>query len=63
MHEFKVTKVTRTKGSFPAGDSLFKILYLIVMDMSEKWTMPFPNGGQILGQLIVYYGERVEAHL
>lgn len=58
-----IRKITKTKGSFPTDDSLFKILYLVVMDMSEKWTMPFPNWGVILGQLIVYYGERVEAHL
>lgn len=58
-----IRKITKTKSSFPTDDSLFKILYLIVMDASEKWTMPIPNWGVILGQLTVYFQERVEAHL
>ena len=58
-----IRKITKTKSSFPTDDSLFKILYLIVMDKSEKWTMPIPNWGVILGQLIVYYQEQVEAYL
>ncbi len=51
-----IRKITKTKSSFPTDDSLFKILYLIVMDTSEKWTMPIPNWGIILGQLTVYSG-------
>jgi transposase-like protein len=58
-----IRKITKTKSSFPSDDSLFKILYLIVADASEKWTMPIPNWGVILGQLIVYFKDRVEAHL
>lgn len=56
-----IRKITKTKSSFPTDDSLFKILYLIVMDASEKWTMPIPNWGLILNQLTVYFRERVEA--
>ena len=40
-----------------------KILSLIVMDTSEKWTMPIQNWGIILNQLQVYFGERVDAYL
>jgi transposase-like protein len=58
-----IRKITKTKGSFMGDDSLFKILYLIVMDQSEKWTMPIPNWGVILGQLTVYFRDRVEAYL
>lgn len=58
-----IRKITKTKGSFMSDDSLFKILYLIVMDQSEKWTMPIPNWGVILGQLTVYFRDRVEAYL
>ena len=58
-----IRKTTKTKRSFPTDDSLFKILYLIVMDTSEKWTTPIPNWSIILGQLTVYSRERVEAYL
>jgi len=59
----RIRKITKNKSSFPTDDSLFKILYLIVMDASEKWTMPIQNWGIILNQLQVYFGERVEAYL
>jgi transposase-like protein len=59
----RIRKITRNKGSFPTDDSLFKILYLIVMDASEKWTMPLQNWGMILNQLQVYFGERLEVYL
>ena len=59
----KIRKVTKTKSSFPTDDSLFKILYLIVMDASEKWTMPIRDWGVILNQLMVYFKDRVDAYL
>lgn len=59
----RIRKVTKNKGSFPTDDSLFKILYLIVMDALEKWTMPLQNWGMILNQLQVYFGERLEVYL
>ncbi len=57
----QLRKITKTKGSFPTDDSLFKILYLAVMDAQEKWTISVPKWGQILTQLTVYFRERVEA--
>lgn len=59
----KIRKVTKTKSSFPTDDSLFKILYLIIMDAAEKWTMPIQNWGMILNQLRVYFDERVDGYL
>lgn len=59
----RIRKITKNKSSFPTDDSLFKILYLIVMDASEKWIMPIQNWGIILNQLQVYFGERVDAYL
>jgi len=38
-----IRKITKNKGSFPTDDSLFKILYLIIMDISQKWTLALPN--------------------
>lgn len=59
----RLKKVTKTKGSFPTDDSLFKILYLAVSDASEKWNMPIWDWTTILNQLRVYFGERVDAYL
>ena len=59
----KIRKVTKNKGSFPTDESLFKILYLIVVSASEKWILPLPNWGLILNQLHVYFSERLDAYL
>lgn len=42
---------------------LFKILYMIVFDASEKWTMPMRDWGIMLNQLRVYFGDRVDIYL
>jgi len=59
----RIRKITKTKSSFPTDDSLFKLLYLIVMDVSEKWTMPIREWGTIVSQLRIYFGERMDEYL
>jgi len=58
-----VRKVTKTKSSFPTDDSLFKLMYLVVMDISEKWTLPVRNWGEAVGQLSIYFGDRLTKQL
>ena len=48
-------KVTRGKAAFPNDESLFKALYLRIMDVTKKWTMPVPNWAVILGQLVLLF--------
>ena len=59
----QIRKVTKTKSSFPTDDSLFKQLYLIVMDESEKWKMTIREWGTIMNQLMVYFKDRIEAYI
>lgn len=59
----RLRKVTKTKGSFPSDDALFKLLYLIADDISRKWAMPIHNWGSSLQQLNLYFGERMEVHM
>ena len=59
----RIRKVTKNKGSFPTDDSLIKILYLIVMDVSEKWTMPIRDWGIIINQLRIYFGEMMDEYV
>mgnify|MGYP002661597784 CR=1 FL=1 len=42
---------------------LLKQLYLVVMQVTEKWTMPIKDWGSILAQLMVLYGDRVQVPL
>jgi len=59
----QLRKVTKTKAAFVSDDALLKQLYLVIMQVTEKWTMPLKNWGSILTQLMVLYGERVRAAL
>lgn len=54
-----VRKVTKTKTSFRTNDSLFKLLYLVSRNISEKWTMPIHNWSLIFQQLSVYFEGRL----
>ena len=40
----QLRKITKTKGSFPTDDSLFKILYLAVMEAQENGRSPCRMG-------------------
>ena len=59
----QLRKVTKTKSAFVSDDALLKQLYLVTMRVSEKWTMPMQNWGNILMQLMVYFPERVNIPL
>lgn len=55
----QLRKVTKTRTIFPTDDALFKILYLAMCDITEKWTGAGWNWGQTLDQLCIYFGDRI----
>lgn len=56
-------KVTRGKGSFPNENSVYKVMYLRLKELSQKWTKPIPNWKNIQPQLIDIFGERYLKHI
>jgi transposase-like protein len=48
-------KVTRGKAAFPNDDSVFRALYLRMLDVVAKWTMPVPNWSLVRGQLAALF--------
>ena len=56
-------KVTRGKGAFPSESSVFKVMFLRIRELSEKWSKPIPNWKSIHSQLIELFGERYTKHL
>lgn len=56
-------KVTRGKGSFPNESSVYKVMYLRLKELSEKWKKPILNWKTIQPQLIELFGERYTKHL
>ena len=55
----QLRKVTKSKTIFPTDDALFKILYLAMCDITEKWTGAGWNWGQTLDQLCIYFEDRI----
>ena len=56
-------KVTKGKGSFPNEESVYKILYLRIKELKEKWNRPINNWKIIQNQLIELFGERYIKYL
>lgn len=56
-------KVTRGKGAFPNEASVYKVMYLRLKELSEKWKKPILNWKTIQPQLIELFGERYTKHL
>jgi len=52
-------KVTKAKSVFPTDDSLLKMLYLAMMDITKKWTGKRYDWGPIRMQLEIYYEDRI----
>lgn len=55
----QLRKVTKAKSVFPTDDSLFKMLYLAMMDITKKWTGRRQDWSRIHAQLAVYFSDRM----
>ena len=52
-------KVTKTRGSFPNNDAIFKILYLALKNASKKWTMPIQNWKEAMNHFAILFEDRM----
>lgn len=52
-------KVTKSKSVFPTDDSLLKMLYLAMMDITKKWTGRRQDWSLIHAQMAIYFAERM----
>lgn len=59
----QLRKPTKSKSVFPSDESLLKMLYLITMDVTKKWTMKVHNWGQILSQFVIFFEKRVTDYI
>ena len=55
----QLRKVTKAKAVFPTDDSLLKMLYLAMMDITKKWTGRRQDWSFIHAQLAIYYADRM----
>ena len=52
-------KVIKNKRVFPTDDSVFKILYLAIQNISKKWTMPIRNWKTAMNRFIIEFEQQV----
>lgn len=55
----QLRKVTKSKGAFTSEQALLKLMYLVIKDISERWTMPIHNWASAFSQLYIKFGERI----
>ena len=55
----QLRKATKTKSAFVSDDADMKVLYLTTMNIVEKWNQPIHGWGTIIGNLSIYFGDRV----
>lgn len=52
-------KYTKTKTIYPTDDAVKKSVYLSIQEISKKWSMPIRDWGIIIGQLLVFFEDRL----
>jgi putative transposase len=52
-------KITKTRGSFPTDDAVFKLFYLALNNISQKWTMPVRDWKAALNRFTIQFDERM----
>ena len=56
----KIRKYTKSKLSFHSDDAVKKTVYLSLMEIEKKWTMPISNWGLIMNQFMLIFENRIQ---
>jgi len=56
-----VRKFTKSKAIFPTDDSIKKVIYLSVKEITKKWTVPARDWGLIYSQIMIFFADRFAA--
>lgn len=56
----KIRKYTKNKLSFPTDDAVLKSVYLVLREVTKKWTMPIRNWGVVLDQFLTIFENRIK---
>lgn len=52
-------KVTKTRGSFPNDEAIFKLLYLAMKNITKKWTRPIQDWKTAMGRFSILFADRM----
>lgn len=54
-----VRKFTKSKSIFPTDDSIRKVVYLSVKEITKKWTQTARDWPMIYSQIMIYFADRI----
>ena len=57
----KAERILQSKSIFPTDDSIRKIIYMSVKEISKKWTMPVRDWGLAYSQFAIFFEDRLAA--
>ena len=55
-----VRKATRNRGHFPSTEAALKSIFMLLQNLTEKWTLPVHGWASARIQLAIQYGDRFE---
>src|SRR5215475_12380518 len=58
-HNFSLRKIIKGGSAFPNDDSVYRLIYLGLEQISRKWTMPIKNWKAALQQFAILYEDRL----
>jgi putative transposase len=56
-------KFTKTKTIYPTDDAVRKSVYMSIQEISKKWRMPIRDWGIIIGQLMIFFEDRMQGKM
>ena len=56
-----VRKFTKAKAIFPTDDSIRKVVFLSVKEITKKWTMPVRDWAMAHSQIMIFFANRFAA--
>ncbi len=54
-----VRKFTKTKSIFPTDDSIRKVIFLSIREITKKWTLPSRDWPMAYSQIMIYFADRL----
>lgn len=52
-------KITRNRGLFPSDESLLRMFYLALRNISQKWSMPIKDWKAALNRFAIQFDDRM----
>jgi putative transposase len=56
---FSLRKILKNRNAFPHDEAVYRLLYLGLERVSQKWTMPIKNWKAALQQFAILFEDRL----